>query len=149
MKREIKVGDKFEFDESIFEVVEVDVKNDRYLTRYKTNQGHIHYIDWFEKELENVVWLEDEALDVAQEVINLEVDHVNRRVVSALDIQVGGGHYPKDGIQPIEYIHANKLGFIEGNVVKYITRHREKNGVEDLKKIKHYIDLLIELEYEK
>lgn len=68
---------------------------------------------------------------------------------SALDVQVGGSHYPKDGIQPIEYIHANKLGFIEGCVVKYITRFREKNGQQDLEKIKHYIDLLIELEYSK
>tara|TARA_R110000803_G_scaffold167074_1_gene230362 strand:+ start:902 stop:1081 length:180 start_codon:yes stop_codon:yes gene_type:complete len=49
-------------------------------------------------------------------------------------------------IQPIEYIHANGLGFIEGNIVKYITRWRDKNGIQDLEKIKHYIDLLIELE---
>ena len=66
---------------------------------------------------------------------------------SALNTQIAGNHYSNGGIQPIEYIHANKLGFIEGNVVKYITRHREKNGIEDLEKIKHYIDLLIELEY--
>jgi hypothetical protein len=65
---------------------------------------------------------------------------------SPLDTQVGGNHYNK-AIQPIEYIYKNNLGFIEGNIVKYITRHREKNGVEDLKKIKHYVDLLIELEY--
>jgi|TARA_B110000977_G_scaffold177454_1_gene234023 hypothetical protein len=50
------------------------------------------------------------------------------------------------GIQPIEYIHANNLSFIEGSIVKYISRWRNKNGVEDLEKIKHYIDLLIELE---
>lgn len=63
----------------------------------------------------------------------------------ATSIQVGGGHY-KSPIQPIEYIHANNLPFIEGNVVKYITRWRNKNGIEDLNKIKHYIDLLIQLE---
>jgi len=50
------------------------------------------------------------------------------------------------GIQPIEYIHANNLSFIEGSIVKYISRWRNKNGVEDLEKIKHYLDLLIELE---
>ena len=63
-----------------------------------------------------------------------------------LEVQTGGGHYKNKSIQPIEYIVANKLNFIEGSVVKYITRWREKNGVEDLNKIKHYIDLLIFLE---
>ena len=65
---------------------------------------------------------------------------------SALDVQVGGSHYQKSAIQPIEYIHANDLSFIEGSIVKYITRWRNKNGVQDLEKIKHYVDLLIELE---
>lgn len=65
----------------------------------------------------------------------------------ALDVQVDGAHYKGRKIQPVEYIHANGLGFIEGSVVKYITRFREKNGVQDLLKIKHYVDLLIELEY--
>lgn len=65
----------------------------------------------------------------------------------ALETQVGGEHYRKQKIQPIEYIHANGLDFIQGCVVKYITRFRDKNGKEDLLKIKHYIDLLIELEY--
>lgn len=65
---------------------------------------------------------------------------------SALDVQVGGGHYKDRTIQPIEYIHANKLNYSEGAIVKYITRWREKNGYEDLEKIKHYVDLLIEME---
>lgn len=64
----------------------------------------------------------------------------------ALMKQVGGSHYKDKAIQPIEYIHANKMGFCEGNVVKYITRWKEKNGVADLEKAKHYIELLIELE---
>lgn len=64
----------------------------------------------------------------------------------ATDTQVGGNHYQLP-IQPIEYIHKNGLGFIEGNVIKYITRHRNKNGKQDLLKAKHYIDLLIQLEY--
>lgn len=67
--------------------------------------------------------------------------------MSALDVQVGGSHYKDKAIQPIEFIHANKLGFIEGSIVKYITRWREKGGVKDLEKIKHYVDLLIELEH--
>lgn len=68
-------------------------------------------------------------------------------ISSSLDVQVGGGHYKDLKIQPIEYTLANKLGFCEGNIIKYVTRHKSKNGIEDLKKAKHYIDLLLELEY--
>ena len=64
--------------------------------------------------------------------------------MSAIDKQIGGDHYKSMAIQPIEYIQANKLRFIEGNIVKYISRWREKNGNEDLKKIKHYVEFLIE-----
>ena len=66
--------------------------------------------------------------------------------MSALDTQVGGGHYKDMAIQPVEYSHKNGLGFIEGCVVKYISRWREKNGIQDLEKIKHFVDLLIEME---
>lgn len=67
--------------------------------------------------------------------------------MSAKDIQVGGGHYKKYKIQPTEFIHKNNIPFIEGNIVKYVIRHRDKNGLQDLLKAKHYIDLLIELDY--
>ena len=67
--------------------------------------------------------------------------------VSALDKQVSGSHYKDKGIQPIVYIHANNLGFCEGNVIKYVTRHKEKNGAADIKKAIHYLELLLELEY--
>lgn len=63
------------------------------------------------------------------------------------DTQEGGSHYKDLTIQPVEFIHANKIGYLEGNVIKYVVRHRKKNGVEDLLKAKHYIDLLIQLEY--
>lgn len=66
--------------------------------------------------------------------------------MSALNNQVGGSHYKDCTIQPIEYIQGNRLGFIEGNIVKYITHWREKGGIQDLEKIRHYVDLLIELE---
>ena len=66
--------------------------------------------------------------------------------MSALDKQVGGSHYKDRKIQPVEFIHANGLGFCEGNVVKYVTRWRNKNGLDDLYKAQHYIELLIELE---
>lgn len=64
--------------------------------------------------------------------------------VSSLATQIAGNHYKK-AIQPIEYIHANGLGFVEGNVIKYVTRWKDKNGIEDLKKAKHYLEILIEL----
>lgn len=57
--------------------------------------------------------------------------------------QVGGVHYKSMKIQPVEFILANELGFCEGNIVKYICRYRQKNGVEDLKKVVHYAQLLI------
>lgn len=63
-----------------------------------------------------------------------------------LAVQIGGDHYKKLSIQPIEYIHANSIPFLEGNVIKYVTRWRDKNGIADLEKAKHYIELLIELE---
>ena len=66
--------------------------------------------------------------------------------MKAKDIQVGGNHYKDLKIQPIEYIQANDLSYCEANVVKYVTRWRGKNGIEDLRKAKHYIDLLIESE---
>ena len=67
--------------------------------------------------------------------------------VSALDKQVSGNHYRDKGIQPIVYIHANDLGFCEGNVIKYVTRHKEKNGAADIRKAIHYLELLLELQY--
>ena len=67
---------------------------------------------------------------------------------SALDKQVSGNHYKDKGIQPIVYIHANNLGFCEGNVIKYVTRHKNKNGAADIKKAIHYLELLLELEYQ-
>jgi len=68
--------------------------------------------------------------------------------MKASDIQIGGDHYASLKIQPTEFIHANGVPFIEGNVIKYVMRHRQKNGIEDLKKARHYIDLLIQFEYE-
>ena len=67
--------------------------------------------------------------------------------VSVFDKQVEGNHYKNGAIQPIAYIYANKLGFCEGNVIKYVTRHKMKNGRADIEKAIHYLELLLELEY--
>lgn len=66
---------------------------------------------------------------------------------TALDVQVGADHYKQQKIQPVEYIHANNIGFMEGNVIKYVTRHKLKNGKQDLEKAIHFLQMLIELEY--
>ncbi len=66
--------------------------------------------------------------------------------MGANEIQVGGDHYKVKTIQPWDFIAANNLGFFEGNIVKYVTRWRDKAGVDDLRKAKHYLEKLIELE---
>jgi len=62
----------------------------------------------------------------------------------ALGSQIGGTHYKDMPLQPIEYILANELGFCEGNIVKYITRYKAKGGAEDVKKVIHYAQILLE-----
>lgn len=60
------------------------------------------------------------------------------------DIVNSPKHYTQGGIEPIDYIIANDLDFLEGNVVKYVTRHKFKNGLEDLKKAEYYLKTLID-----
>jgi len=67
-----------------------------------------------------------------------------KKMSSARKIQIGGNHYKQMIIQPTEFIHKNNLSFIQGCIIKYICRYKFKNGIEDLEKAKHYIDLLIE-----
>lgn len=71
---------------------------------------------------------------------------MNNQPQSALDTQVGGSHYKDFKIQPVEFIHQNGIGYMAGNVIKYVSRYKEKNGIEDLKKAQHYIDMMIEFE---
>jgi hypothetical protein len=69
----------------------------------------------------------------------------HRAILKATDKQIGGKHYKEYKIQPIEFIVKNKLSFIQGCVIKYICRFENKNGIEDLEKMKHYCDLQIQL----
>lgn len=64
---------------------------------------------------------------------------------SALDTQVGGAHYKSFRIQPVEFCHKHRLDFIQGAFVKYVSRHKGKHGLEDLKKCIHFMALLQEL----
>lgn len=62
----------------------------------------------------------------------------------ANDVQVAGTHYKDKAIQPWDYIVANDLGYLEGNIVKYVSRWKDKGGVDDLRKAQHYLTKLIE-----
>jgi len=84
-----------------------------------------------------------EAIEERRGSIEYEVKTANAKL-SANEKQVGGAHYQK-AIQPWDYIIANELGYLEGNVVKYVSRWKDKGGVQDLKKAQHYLQKLIEV----
>ena len=67
--------------------------------------------------------------------------------MSAYDKQIGGKHYQNFSIQPSKFVIENELLFPEGNVIKYICRHRFKNGKEDLEQAVHFIEMIIERDY--
>ena len=67
--------------------------------------------------------------------------------MSAYKKQIGGSHYRRMKIQPSKFINQNKLLFAEGNAIKYICRHQDKGGKQDLEKAKHFIDMIIERDY--
>ncbi len=67
-------------------------------------------------------------------------------MAKANDRQEGGSHYKDKAIQPWDFISSNDMGFLAGNVVKYVARYKEKNGMQDLLKAKHYLEKLMEVE---
>lgn len=71
-------------------------------------------------------------------------DYERKEKTKALKEQVGGTHYKSMPIQPIEFIMANDLPFIEGNIIKYVCRWKQKGGKEDLEKVIHYATILLE-----
>jgi len=74
-------------------------------------------------------------------------EFIEDRTKSVLEKQVGGSHYKHLGIEPNEYNYKNNLKYFEGQVVKYVTRHLFKNGVEDIDKAIHYLELIKEYDY--
>tara|TARA_B110000902_G_scaffold234052_1_gene278312 strand:- start:41 stop:319 length:279 start_codon:yes stop_codon:yes gene_type:complete len=66
-----------------------------------------------------------------------------------LTAQVGGNHYKNLAIQPVEYITANNLSYLQGSVIKYVTRYKDKNGIEDLQKAIHFVKMMIQEEEDK
>ncbi len=96
----------------------------------------------------NTLWKNDHCCECGRKDGSEIKEPVETKAKSShLSTQVDGDHYKKLAIQPIEYSVKNKLGFAEGNAIKYITRHRDKNGKVDLEKAIHCLQLLIELEY--
>jgi hypothetical protein len=68
-------------------------------------------------------------------------------MTTANEKQVGGNHYKKNAIQPWDYIIANGLGYLDGTAIKYITRWKEKGGIEDINKAIHFLEKLKEVYY--
>jgi hypothetical protein len=66
-----------------------------------------------------------------------------------LESQQGGTHYKEMVIQPVEFVYHNEIPYMEGNIIKYLCRWRKKNGIEDLHKARHYLEILIQFETAK
>lgn len=95
--------------------------------------------------LSNTTALEEEGYGVGEHPVETMLKE-KRGVKPEGKKQIGGNHYSKMAITPTNYILANNIGWLEGNAIKYISRHQDKNGIEDLQKAIHYIELIIEKE---
>jgi len=91
----------------------------------------------------------DEAIkETVKDKKGFKKTNIEKEAILATERQVGGSHYKSCKIQPVDYIVENNLTFLEGNVVKYITRHRRKGeGARDIEKVIHYCELILEKDY--
>jgi hypothetical protein len=80
---------------------------------------------------------------ITDTIVNEGIERIGA-AIRANEQQVGGAHYAVKAIQPWDFIIANNIGYLEGNIIKYISRWKDKGGVEDLKKAQHYLQKLIE-----
>jgi hypothetical protein len=80
---------------------------------------------------------------------SIDTEEWMTRSSKANDEQYGGDHYKNKTIQPWDYITENNMGYLEGCIIKYVSRYKEKNGIEDLKKARHFLDKLLEIEEAK
>lgn len=104
--------------------------------------------------MNNEIIKEFERLEFAMATQDVEIikqaiqdlKQVMKQQTTANETQIGGDHYKAKFIQPWDFIAANQIGYFEGNIVKYVSRWRDKGGINDLKKARHYLDKLIELE---
>lgn len=125
---------------------------------YKQNESHkckplfkskIQYNN-ISKSYDNTVPVSKKAiLDSKMDICNIcykDIPTGGSHICIPLEDITKQPHYTQYKIQPMEFIGMNKIGYIEGNIIKYVCRYNVKNGVEDLKKAKHYLDKLIERE---
>ena len=90
----------------------------------------------------------DEAIKETVKNKGFTKTDLKKQALKATLKQVGGSHYKDCKIQPVEYIVGNDLTFLEGNIIKYITRHRRKGeGRKDIEKVIHYAEMILEMEY--
>jgi len=130
-------------------VVEYD---EPFVTKNHGNgQGVVGYGSFGENPLILFNIHEEHVVDEEHTVVAVGSKEVADKILgigsSALDKQVSGNHYKGCKIQPIEYIHANGLDYFQGNVIKYVTRYKDKNGKADIEKAIHYLELILELQY--
>jgi hypothetical protein len=112
--------------------------------KQKRKNGMIHKLtEWQHKEKDKMFTGMLPALDAYKK----EQENItSRKEQDALNAQVGGSHYKDMVIQPVEYITKNNIPFIEGSVIKYVSRWRNKGGKEDIKKAIHFLELLLQIE---
>ena len=99
------------------------------------------------EEQQNMGMMDDAIRKTVEETDFIKTD-LKKEAMKATLKQVGGNHYKDCKIQPVEFIVGNDLTFLEGNIIKYITRHRRKGeGRKDIEKVIHYAEMILEMEY--
>ena len=137
------------FDEKYWGKVEVEGANQEMLIDLIIRYIHSEIKPQLPQTFKNKKEEENPLIDLKESYQQTMKILKEKREESALDVQIGGSHYKQYKIQPIEFIHANEIPYIEASCIKYLCRHRNKNGAEDLRKVIHYCELLLELEYKE
>ena len=110
------------------------------------NKTIVHRGEFMKRWNERIHSETDTTTPPAQQEAHTEETKPIQQEVKATDTQIGGNHYTKLAIQPMRYSMENKLDPLQHTIIKYVTRFRDKAGIEDLEKAKHCIDMLIEFE---
>ena len=106
------------------------------------------YQDMINYEEQANMGMMDEAIKETVKSEGFTKTDLKKQALKATLKQVGGSHYKDCKIQPVEYIVGNDLTFLEGNIIKYVTRHRRKGeGRKDIEKVIHYAEMILEMEY--
>ena len=112
------------------------------------NKTIVHRDEFMKRWNERIHSETDTTTPPAQQEAHTEETKPIQQELKATETQIGGDHYTKLAIQPMRYSMENGLDALQHTVIKYVTRFRDKNGIEDLEKAKHCIDMLIEYEKE-